>query len=381
MQKKIISMAIIGLMSAGAAFAQSNVTVYGRLDAGFSSWSADSVKNAAGVKLADSVRNNGVFSNGYTTSRLGFKGEEALGNGLKAIFQLETGISNDSKDGENTWGAGNTRQANVGLTGNFGTVKVGTQSSMSDLWHGDGVENMGNLSTRNVVGLIGGFANTKQPGLTYVSPSFSGLTFGVGAFFLDEGGDKAVLTYNDKTKNSNDSRTVYQIGGVYNNGPIYVASTYAVQDRDFGKSNKEFTLSGAYDFKVVKVWAGYEATKDISQAASPVGGAYARAGLYDFATWSLGVSVPVGAMGKVQVGYSQTDNDGKKNDSEAWLLGYEHNFSKRTTVYAAYQYLDNDKNATAQAQDRFHNGYGKGQFTRFAGRDYDGFSIGMKHMF
>ncbi len=212
MQKKIISLAVAALAS-GAAFAQSNVTIYGIMDVGVSSYSADSVKNYDGKgNNLKSARNTGVYSDGYTSSRLGFKGEEALGNGLKAVFQLESAISQDDKDAR--WGS--TRQAFVGLTiSSFGTVKLGTQSSLSDSWHGGaGAENMGNLSTRNIIGGVkGSFANTKQPGITYVSPSFSGLTVGAGAFFIDEGGEKSTVKYNGKIKNSDDRQTVYQIAG------------------------------------------------------------------------------------------------------------------------------------------------------------------------
>ena len=183
MQKKIISLAVAALAS-GAAFAQSNVTIYGIMDVGVSSYSADSVKNYDGKgNNLKSARNTGVYSDGYTSSRLGFKGEEALGNGLKAVFQLESAISQDDKDAR--WGS--TRQAFVGLTSSsFGTVKLGTQSSLSDSWHGGaGAENMGNLSTRNIIGGVkGSFAITKQPGITYVSPSFSGLTVGAGARYV-----------------------------------------------------------------------------------------------------------------------------------------------------------------------------------------------------
>ena len=380
MQKKIISLAVAALAS-GAAFAQSNVTIYGIMDVGVSSYSADSVKNYDGKgNNLKSARNTGVYSDGYTSSRLGFKGEEALGNGLKAVFQLESAISQDDKDAR--WGS--TRQAFVGLTSSsFGTVKLGTQSSLSDSWHGGaGAENMGNLSTRNIIGGVkGSFANTKQPGITYVSPSFSGLTVGAGAYFIDEGGEKSTVKYNGKIKNSDDRQTVYQIGANYANGPITAAVTFAALDRDFGKSSKEYTVSGGYDFGVAKLTAGYEATKDIYMdgTASAYEG---KAGLYDFATWSLGLSVPVMANGKVHLGYSQTDNDGKKNDSEAWMLGYEHTLSKRTTVYAAYQYLDNDKRAVATPAGRYANKYGKGEFQQnVADRDFDGFSIGLRHSF
>ena len=113
MQKKIISMAIAGLVSS-FAFAQSNVTIYGVMDAGFSSYSYDKGYNSTtGLKDGRDARSTGVYSDGMTSSRLGFKGEENLGNGLKAIFQLETGVQLDSKDGDGAWGGLKIRQSKL----------------------------------------------------------------------------------------------------------------------------------------------------------------------------------------------------------------------------------------------------------------------------
>ena len=115
----------------------------------------------------------GVQSNGLSTSRIGFKGEEALGNGLKAVFNLESGIDPDTKA---AWGS--NRQANVGLDGKFGKILLGIQPSLSDNWHGGVSEPMGNISSRNIVGLGGRFSNEKADAVAYYSPMFSGLQLG-----------------------------------------------------------------------------------------------------------------------------------------------------------------------------------------------------------
>lgn len=399
MQKKIISMAIAGLVSS-FAFAQSNVTIYGVMDAGFSSYSYDKGYNSTtGLKDGRDARSTGVYSDGMTSSRLGFKGEENLGNGLKAIFQLETGVQLDSKDGDGAWGGLKIRQSNIGLTGSFGTVKVGTQLTMSDAWHGgSGAENMGNLSSRNIVGLRGSFAYTKEPGVVYLSPNLSGLTLGVGAFFIDEGGAKETITGGKWAGKTTDTRsTMYNLGAQYLNGPFSAAVTYAGMSRDVGKTSKEWTLSAAYDFKVVKVFGAYEATKDVyaNQIASDGSLGYMSATAlaavtpttktFDNATWSLGVSIPVMAKGQIHLGYSETDNDLKKSDAKGFLVGYQHDLSKRTTVYAAYQYLDTEKfYNTANMKGRYRNAYGNnGSLTtgNITGRDADGFSVGLRHSF
>jgi predicted porin len=162
MQKKIIALAVAGLVS-GAAFAQSNVTIYGIMDVGVYGFSGNDESST------------GIQSSGLSTSRLGFKGEEALGNGLKAVFNLETGIDPDNKG---NWSS--DRQANVGLSGNFGTILLGIQPSLSDNWHGGVSEPMGNISSRNIIpGVVGGFSNEKADAAAYYSPVFSGLQLGL----------------------------------------------------------------------------------------------------------------------------------------------------------------------------------------------------------
>ena len=86
MQKKIIALAVAGLVS-GAAFAQSNVTLYGIVDMGYQySWdnNSDHAKSKSDVK-----------SGGLDGSRVGVKGEEDLGNGLKAGFDATWNFSSD----------------------------------------------------------------------------------------------------------------------------------------------------------------------------------------------------------------------------------------------------------------------------------------------
>ena len=83
MQKKLIALAVAGLAST-AAFAQSNVTIYGIVDAGYVNSSVDRAAGGNG-------NFSGIQSGVWAGSRLGFRGEEGLGNGLKAVFTLEYG--------------------------------------------------------------------------------------------------------------------------------------------------------------------------------------------------------------------------------------------------------------------------------------------------
>jgi predicted porin len=120
MQKKLIALAVASLAS-GAAFAQTNVTMYGIADAGY----VYSQGDAAG---SGTNKFSGIQSGLLSGSRLGFKGEEALGNGLKAIFTLEYSLNIDNNTGVGSGSGGlNARQQFVGLAGGFGTVALGRQ--------------------------------------------------------------------------------------------------------------------------------------------------------------------------------------------------------------------------------------------------------------
>src|SRR5471030_2844709 len=111
MKKSLVAIAIFGAF-AGAAHAQSSVQIYGTIDAG--------IAKATGTTAQVTKRDN---------KKLGFKGSEDLGGGLKAIFQLEIRYESDTGTLENTSGL-NSRpffqgQSRVGLQGDFGTVRLG----------------------------------------------------------------------------------------------------------------------------------------------------------------------------------------------------------------------------------------------------------------
>ena len=175
MQKKLIALAIAGLATA-PAFAQSNVTIYGVADATF-----ENVK-ASGATTANSddstrLNRNRVTSN---SSLLGFKGAEDLGNGLKAIYQFETGIN---ADGTGNALNGSQRDTFVGLTGNFGTVVLGrlthpirNMGNKVDLTPGaTGIGYHGSMYGE-FLGLKTGTDDRAPNAVAYVSPSFYGFT-------------------------------------------------------------------------------------------------------------------------------------------------------------------------------------------------------------
>ena len=111
MKKKLIALAVAGAFAPALALADSNVTIYGRLNMDFEQVQAGGSTTPA----ADIPGRNRVSSN---SSRIGFKGTEDLGAGLKAWFQVEQGITADAT------GVGG-RNTGVGLSGAFGSVHLG----------------------------------------------------------------------------------------------------------------------------------------------------------------------------------------------------------------------------------------------------------------
>ena len=370
MQKKIIALAVAGLVS-GVAFAQSNVTIYGRMDAGFAS-----VRGGAD----GNQRSTGVYTGGITTPRIGFKGEEALGNGLKAIFVYETAASNDRNSNEmkdadgkvllnkftNTYW-GDTRYAYTGLAGSFGQVRIGVVGTPTDDWNGNEGETgaLGNLSARNFAGeLKGKFAGTKDQGIQYVSPTFSGFTFGAAVIFQDEGN-------NARGDDANAKRdTLYNVGVTYKNGPLQGTFTYGYDKQNqypaAQKGNKQqYALGLGYDFGVVKIQGSYEHVKNAGYVRND-----ADNSLYTFAA-----IVPVSTMGRVSFGYAQQDNDKKDSDGKGYVLAYEHLMSKRTTLYTAFFRGVNDDLSNNTAPGRY------GKLEGANDKNFSGIAIGMRHDF
>jgi len=137
MQKKIVALAVAGLST--AAFAQTNVTIYGVADVSGQGISQNNVKSAAGS--AAGYNGGNVFALQSNSSLLGFKGTEDLGNGLKALFQYETGINltgqntsaNGTHPGSVSFGGGGLvggmRDSFLGLNSKYGTAMAGYLST------------------------------------------------------------------------------------------------------------------------------------------------------------------------------------------------------------------------------------------------------------
>jgi len=249
MKKSLIALAVLGF--AGAAMAQSSVTLYGVADAGLGK-----AKSAGETKV--NMQSAGTMNNG--TSRLGVRGVEDLGGGLKAGFNFETGLSlengNTSTAGAGFWG----RAANLWLGGNWGTFQMGRTLNPSfygvAAWELTGTANYSVVG--NTYGYVGGTRNSSE--FSYKTPDFGGLTAKLGYIMKADNGGNAKWDLNviyangpiaaglsaNKTKGQ---KVGYALGGKYNFGNFAVAASYS----DNHKVRRGFSIGGTANFGAASV--------------------------------------------------------------------------------------------------------------------------------
>lgn len=359
MQKKIIALAVAGLAST-AAFAQSNVTVYGVADVYYG------VGHSGGAATRTSVN-----SGGLSGSRLGFKGTEDLGNGLKALFTLEYGLTVDDNTGvgatNNASGTftGNARQQFVGLTGGFGTALAGRLqtagydfSAATNVFHGAAINPLATVQGGfNQTTLISSSSRASNA-LAYVSPSFGGFVVAV---------NHARLTETAVVGNTSDG-VANLVSGTYTAGPA-VASLIYTKANNGTTQFKEWGLGGGYDFGVVNLKASYQSQDRDGSAGKDK-------------AWQVSGAIPVTAAGKVLLGYAKNTVDSVANqsdDTKSYTLAYLHSLSKRTTLYTGYQHVSNDNRA--RVQTALTTAFPTANTTDGFGGSSNGFVAGVNHAF
>lgn len=350
MKKTLLAAALLAGF-AGAASAQSSVTLYGIVDGGLR-YQQVSRNNL------DGTNNVGLAYGQQSGNRFGMRGVESLGNGNNAIFMLESGFdlgNGTSQQGGRLFG----RQAWMGVENTaWGQVRLGRMLNLTTDYlvnvvdpfgAGFGQLNMGHAFTSgNTVRMD----NT----LMYKTPTMSGFQAGVGYSFATG------LTSNGGTTGygfatSNNSREL-TVGARYANGPVYVAASYekayaATTSAANGQSVGNWNIAGSYDFKVVKLAAGYGQTRDGFWAGSGAGGAGAQlavapngtsnalvfAPAVGYNSFIVGATVPVNATSRVLLSWTMiTPNSNMKDaynasNQSSYNLGYTYDFTKRTNLY------------------------------------------------
>ncbi len=329
MKKSLIALAVAGVVSAPAFAATSNVDIYGVMNYAIQD------TNATGVDM--SIESN--------VSRIGFKGSEDLGGGLKAIWQIESGI--DSGTGASTLASRNTF---VGLAGGFGTVLMGRHDTPYKLGtvsldiFGDTIADYNAGAQNGGVESVDLIDNTHDhrngQALAYISPTFSGFHVAAAVVMADMAGNI----------DNGDTIDATSITGVYSNGPLFASLSF--QDAKVLES-KAWKLGVGYTFGDTSVGFVYE---DLSNDAT----SGHSSGANDRDSWLVNVKHAMGPI-VLKAQYGQVD-EGAGVDQDMWALGADYNLSKRTAAYVVYALGDDDSNATN-------------------GGDVAGWNVGVKHSF
>ena len=341
MQKKIIALAIAGLVS-GAAFAQSNVTIYGIADMSYVNYSD---ANADGVDSTHQIN-----SGQWKTSRFGLKGSEDLGNDLSAIFQMEFAMMMDVNNGPITqrpsWVGLRSKSLGEIRAGNFNTFEDDLLVATSTMFEYNTVASPKYVYIETAGGSEA--RNTISNAVHYYSPIWDGFQVKAGISTHASNSDDVSATglTNNATTNTGNNR-VFAAALHYNKGPLIAGATYeynkyedysgrpATTDLDSGNT---WNLAASYDFGVARISGAYGTINYAKNGTAATGQR-----MDDRKQWQIGVSAPITPKDLVSINYAHANisyNDRRPTwDDDSigfWGIGYQHSLSKRTTLYAAY---------------------------------------------
>jgi predicted porin len=327
MQKKLIALAITAAFST-SAFADANV--YGVIDAAVGSLSNSGQKSDV---LA--------ISGGMAASRLGVKGSQDLGNGLKAVGVLEYGLDTQSVNavtGSNS-GIGASRQGLLGVAGDFGTVATGYLQTTGydfggkfDPLAGSIASPLQNLTKAAVNGtglLIGAVAAASRAprALAYISPKMSGFTVAVNYSTAFDAGLGNLTKASAATAGLKRTATMASVN--YEQGPLAAGLVYAgLNDTNALNGNvSEWALGGSYNLDIVKLYATY-------QSQSSKLGQLAAGTSFSNKAYSLSATAPVGTD-TVAFSYAASTITTANSNGSGFTLGYLHPLNPMTKLYAA----------------------------------------------
>lgn len=352
MKKTSLSLALLALFAAGAAQAQSNVQVYGLLDMGVD-YASDS--KAGGGSLTR------VSSGGMNTSRWGLRGTEDLGGGMKAVFQLESGILMDTGAQD---GVLFKRQANVGLEGGFGRVVLGRSfTSVYDTVIGFDPMGFAPFYSWATSGPATGPA---KYGFTTAFDNLVKYSGTVGDFKVG-----ASYGFGEQTTGARDS-TKMGTSLVYGSGPLKLMGTWeringntvaATGNRD---KNTVWHLGADY---TVGAWRLTGVVRDYKLVSGKALTADVDATTYwGGVNYKVDATTLTGAIYHINV---KNVAGGKDADPTMYVARYRYALSKRTDLYVAAAY-SKAKNGQLTGLSRDDAGFGTSQ---------KGLMTGMQHRF
>ena len=380
MQKKLLAIAVAGVLAPAAAMAQSTVEIYGRVNLGVDKWEAKGSATGATTDFKNRMR---VYDG---SSRLGFRVNESLGGGMRAFAVIETGINLDSGStaGQSTASNGSSgfwasRDSYLGLGGGWGDVRFGRQS----IWWVNGViaqtgPNFINTAVDSVIndpGIVSIPVSRQSNVVSYNSPTM--------------GGFNATVSYSPNSEaaaaGAETDGKIYGVTGRYTAGPIRAQADWAV--------NKVQTVAGVQAENTgTKFGLGYAYAPGSQISAiygmlendnfAGVSGAKRDQDFF-FVNWEH-------MIGQWQVFaqyYKSMDVESQTGDiantgTSAYTLAAKYFLSKRTGVYVSYSVVTNE---AAQFADISGGGMSSasatGLLTANAGADVKMMAVGIMHNF
>ncbi len=339
MNKKLLALAVAAAMVAPAA-ALAEATMYGKVRLAVEGHDHD--------YGADNVQINSH------SSRIGVKGSEDLGSGLKAVYKLEfgVGISGPNWDKDNGMEFGkddfmSDRNAFVGLAGDFGTLVIGRHDTPLKMSTGK-LDYFGDTAADYNAPYLEAYKDRRANGtVAYITPNMGGLTIAAAA----------VPGENNEADGLADA---YSIAAMYNNSGIIFSAAYEAGDTDIN------TLAGTDDAMITAVMGENTVTREAEVQVGDL--AQTRVGLgYDAGTWRIGAvwenydlemedysmtvggeAIPVTAADvdqdtyTVGAGFDFGNNTLKakyfdvEDTRDGFAVGLDHNLSKRTQAYLLY---------------------------------------------
>ncbi|ALV05453.1 porin [Roseateles depolymerans] len=340
MKKSLVALAVLAGF-AGAAAAQSSVTLFGVIDV------------AARYTKANGQNVKQLTNDGSSSSRFGVRGVEDLGGGLKAGFWLESALSADTgtADSSRFWG----RRASVSLMGDFGEVRLGR----------------GKTSTRLVVDDFDVYSTTGLGDVTRVYNTLGSSTQTINRadnlaqYFLPGGLGGAYGSFDVAAGEGAVGAKSYGGRLGWKDSAINVAAGYQSTEGVATAKFKQISLGASYDFGMAKVSGLWSQLKFNSLKQN---------------IYTIGAVVPVTTAGSVLAQFSDAETNsaadrvaGTAGDAKFYTVGYLHNLSKRTSLYTTASLIDNSGLAAFKVQGNAVNSARGGKS--------GGFDVGIKHSF
>jgi predicted porin len=384
MKKSLIALA--AMAAAGVASAQSSVTLFGIVDAAISHYSVGSGGSSV----------TALSNSGYNSSRLGFRGTEDLGGGMSASFWLEGALANDAG-----WGGGQNatspvsgaptnmgfdfrRRSTVSLAGGWGELRLGRDYTPT-FWNMTVFDAFGTNGIGSNIGHkfklqtgTGVSAAATPPGIS--DPNYVRADNTVGYFLPPNlGGFYGQIQYGFDERTTSDQTQYVGARFGFASGPFNVAAAYGRTDgaaptTAAAPDVRNWNIGGQWDFGVAKLLAVYDAAEYDSGAAASSG---------DLTTWVIGGLIPVGA-GEIRLSYGRAEydiNGGGNPRTSQWAVGYVHNLSKRTAIYATYARLSNDGGASLPINASLAYSSSANALSGVANANSYGIDLGIRHSF